>query len=1089
MSAAERPPSLTGVQELRKDALLRQVSDQSAIEDYYRQQVADWGEQQVGQTSFAGGEISSQAEGRIDLDMYRVALRRALNMQVRKQGSIQNRAGTEWLSYCGRISGQSGESFHLMPFTLSEDESYVLACDDEPGRGGFITPFRRGATPGYTSDWGPLLRPPNDIAQITTGAVTVVGLATVMTHPIHDWTDVYFNDVPVSGAPPDVRDLLNGNWFRARHTIIAGVTGAADTVDARTVRGERTRIGMTAAAIPGFLVGEYMKFTPLVGLARTDVPVGWRYLLTGNYRVVARNAGAGAEWIEIEESDRSLVTYHRDVDSRRWEDPASVATNLRVHRLNMGSLDVDVDSTLYSGMVDPGPVYEGKVTPALHIPVRVTAEQLRMAHIAQHDESLIVVGNDFIPFEVWRANTNLAADVAFEMIHFESERRFFAESGTARSPYYVRAPHGLTFTYAGGAAAGKYRYSYRVTAVHTLGTESFASEVNPTINATVGAAGAGFNITWNISNDPDIVAYNVYRYDSSTAAHLQLVASIAKGAGPTQTHVDTVALPWGTAAVDAPLFDRSPAKRVPLFDAVGDYPGAVAYSDQRLALGGTDNDPGIAWASEVGDFTNFTKTEPSLDIINDASAIKLDVSASTTIAIRALVSLSHLMAMGDAAEIRIGQPEGGALTPATISARPQSHNGSGSLQPKIVEDTLLYVQRKGSIIRDLRYNADGLAGASYGGREVSVLADHLIEGRTIVDWSYADEPNQVLYVAFSDGTACSLTYSREHRIVAFCPIVTAGTIISISVVPEGAGNGVYMAVRRKNGAVTNTWIERLREREDVDVEEAVFLDGCRVYQTTPVAVLSVAFTASQYRITFAPAHGFVTGNVADVRLARQLSAIDQLIEHEHANGQFYLDQVAGDEYRLLDPQTLLPIDTTGWEPVVGPDGTAPSLDIRNTVDAVPPSKQLIDVTDVRMLANGQVVTPTMIPATGATAALSVRFSKAIIGRPYQSVVETLPFHHAGQGRRDIGTQRRPGLLAYRLVRSAGMEFGMREDALAPRKERTAENWYEPTRLFTGVDEQLVGEFWDDESTVLVVQNQPLPLTVSGLYPGVLAGDL
>lgn len=1086
MAAPERPPSTAGVQELRKDAILRQVADQDALQDYYRQQVNDWGEAQVGQTSFAGGEISAQAEGRVDLDVYRVALRRALNMQVRKQGAIQNRSGMEWLSYCGRIAGQAGTDYHLMPFVLTEDESYVLACDDQPGRGGFITPFRRGVAPGYTADWAPITRPARDldiiVASAGPGLPTQIALVSGLTQPIHDRTDIFITGVPVVGGVP-IAPLVNDKWFAGWHRAVVG--SEADVVDARTVRGERTRIGITAGVIAGYTVGTYVRFVPRVGFTRDNVPVGWRHLLTGNFRTIVQNAGAGTEYIEIEAADRSLVTYHRDIDSRAWEDPGAVATFLRIERLEMNVILFDVDTTgTFSLTPVPGTPPYPTVTPVLHIPSRVTTADLRLAHIAQHDESLIVVGRTFIPFEVWRSDTNIGAEVSFEAVEFESERRFFATSGTARSPYYVRAPKGLTFTYSGAGVAGLLRYSYRVTAVHTLGTESFASEINPTIAAVI-AAGNGFNITWNISNDPDIVSYRVYRYDSATAAHL-LLNNPVKGAGPTQTYLDVAPSPF---AATAPLLDRSPAKRVAAFSVAGDYPGAVAYSDQRLALGGTTNDPGIALVSEVADFTNFTKTEPSLDIINDASAIKLDVSASTTIAVRALVSLSHLMAMGDAAEIRIGQPEGGALTPTSVSARPQSHNGSGSLQPKIIEDTLLYVQRKGNIIRDLRYNADGLAGASYGGREVSVLAEHLIDGRTIVDWSYADEPNQVLYIAFSDGTACSLTYSREHKIVAFCPIETAGQILSISVVPEGAGNGVYMAVRRKLGAVTRVWIERLREREDVDVEMSVFLDSCRVFLQPLIAVVSTAFTASQYRITFGASHGLVTGDIIDVRLAEQVGALDQLVPHEHANGQYRVENVAGNEFRLQDPQTLLAINTAGWVAIVGPGGTAVSLDVRETVDAMPATQQLVNVTDVGMLANGKVVTPTMIPATGATNPVGLRFSKAILGRRFRSIVETLPLHHAGQGRRQMGTQRRPGLLAYRLVRSAGMLFGMRLDALTPRKERTAEDWYEPTRLFTGVDEQLVGEYWHDEATVLVVQDEPLPLTVGGLYPGVIAGDL
>ena len=65
-----------------------------------------------------------------------------------------------------------------------------------------------------------------------------------------------------------------------------------------------------------------------------------------------------------------------------------------------------------------------------------------------------------------------------------------------------------------------------------------------------------------------------------------------------------------------------------------------------------------------------------------------------------------------------------------------------------------------------------------------------------------------------------LTYDREQQITGWQRFVTDGIILSVCVIPDGAADVVYLAVKRKNGV----FIEELQSREFGSIEDAFFVD-------------------------------------------------------------------------------------------------------------------------------------------------------------------------------------------------------------------------------------------------------------------------
>ena len=92
--------------------------------------------------------------------------------------------------------------------------------------------------------------------------------------------------------------------------------------------------------------------------------------------------------------------------------------------------------------------------------------------------------------------------------------------------------------------------------------------------------------------------------------------------------------------------------------------------------------------------------------------------------------------------------------------------------PIVIGNTIIHLQSKGGIIRDLAF---ALESDSYTGNDLTVLANHLFEGKTVKEWAYAQAPHSIVWAVLSDGTLAALTYMREHEVWGWSRHDTDGT--------------------------------------------------------------------------------------------------------------------------------------------------------------------------------------------------------------------------------------------------------------------------------------------------------------------------
>lgn len=382
------------------------------------------------------------------------------------------------------------------------------------------------------------------------------------------------------------------------------------------------------------------------------------------------------------------------------------------------------------------------------------------------------------------------------------------------------APTATSATISPGTA-GITNYAYVVTAVDANGEESIASQVGNVSNGIDISTTAG-SVSINWIGVPGAVQYNVYKALPADGNAISVGAIFGYMTSSTSlSAIDTNIVPDFTVT--------PPTHKNPF--AAGNNPATVTYDQQRKVYAGSTSAPETFWMSKPGQFKNFDSSNP----------VRPDDSITGTLVSRQVNQIKHMLSMPNGL---IMLTSGGAwqvsgigdvLSPSTVKATPQAFNGCGDVEPLTINYEILYVQQKGTIVRDLSYN---FYTNIYTGADLTILSNHLFYGFTIVDWCYAEEPFKIVWAVRSDGKLLSLTYLKEQEVFGWAVHETDGLFLSISSIPEGEEDAVYAVVQRSIGGETVKFVERMHTRLMAGPEDAFFVDCGLAYDGAATATVT-----------------------------------------------------------------------------------------------------------------------------------------------------------------------------------------------------------------------------------------------------------
>lgn len=357
-------------------------------------------------------------------------------------------------------------------------------------------------------------------------------------------------------------------------------------------------------------------------------------------------------------------------------------------------------------------------------------------------------------------------------------------------------------------------YTYVVTAVDDDGSESLASVETSITTPSLSQTG-GVRLTWDTV--PEASYYRVYKDPS-------LGTSIYGWIGDSKNNsFDDYNIAPITS--DAPPLDRQP------FTDADNKPSAVTYYQQRQVFANTYNEPQAVYTTQTNNFDSLRVSSPA----RDDDAVTFTIAARQVNEIRHMIPLDTLILLTSGGEWIVSEGQDRVLTPSTVGVRIQSYNGCSIVPPVVINSTALFVQEKGGRIRDLGYE---FSSDKYTGNDLSLMSEHLFEGRSITAMAYADEPYSIVWCVRDDGVMLGLTYQREHQVWGWHQHWTQGEFEDVAVVTEGNRDAVYVIVRRFIQGQFVRYVERLEPRESTNAANCFYVDSGLTYDGAPATVIS-----------------------------------------------------------------------------------------------------------------------------------------------------------------------------------------------------------------------------------------------------------
>lgn len=505
------------------------------------------------------------------------------------------------------------------------------------------------------------------------------------------------------------------------------------------------------------------------------------------------------------------------------------------------------------------------------------------------------------------------------------------------------------------------------------------------------------------------------------------------------------------------------------------WPEISAFYGDRLCWARTLAQPETVWATQPGQYTNFTVSSPT--VANDA--ITFSINSRKVARIQDLLPLSQLLLLTASQAWRLATGQDNPLAPDTVFLKPDFGKGARDVAGELMGELAVFVQNKGAVI--LGVTLDENLGR-YDAFELSALSDHLLKGYTITRLAWQEEPFATLWAIRSDGVLLGFTYLKEFNILAWHRHDTGDgdRFLDVCVINEGGMDTPYFLVRRTIGGSDVVYLERMHRRYDKveDSEDFFFVDCGITYDgrnTTPAKLMTLTgsgWTADSSLTLTASGVGnapFLASHVGDMVYLEILDSDDEVT----ASVKLQISSVTSTTVVTAVPTTAVPaalqaVATADW--VLAVD-TISGLDH-------------LEGCTVDVLVDGNEHPQATVVSGSIT--LDRPGGKVHVGLPIEADLETLEVNMMGAETMKDKKKTIPSV-SLLVKNTRGIKVGADADHLEEAIYRAVGDQYEIQTPANGVQKVNINSTWKNSGRVVVQQRRPLPATVLGVIPRVVTG--
>ena len=262
------------------------------------------------------------------------------------------------------------------------------------------------------------------------------------------------------------------------------------------------------------------------------------------------------------------------------------------------------------------------------------------------------------------------------------------------------------------------------------------------------------------------------------------------------------------------------------------FPRAVAFYEQRLYFAGTVGQPQTLFGSVSADFENMTPGT------NDDDAVSFTIASDQVNVIKHLLPARFLQILTTSAEFTLSGGAGNEpVSPTNVNVLRETTFGSSSIRPLRAASSTIIIQKGQEKVKEITFDdrQDGLAGV-----DLTILADHVTRGG-VSDMVWQQEPELIVWFVHTDGRLVGLTYDRANNAVGWHthPLGGSATVESITAIPSGSEDQVYLSVKRTINSATVRHIVYLKSINfGTDISDAFFLDSGLTYDGSATTTIS-----------------------------------------------------------------------------------------------------------------------------------------------------------------------------------------------------------------------------------------------------------
>lgn len=530
------------------------------------------------------------------------------------------------------------------------------------------------------------------------------------------------------------------------------------------------------------------------------------------------------------------------------------------------------------------------------------------------------------------------------------------------------------------------------------------------------------------------------------------------------------------------------------FSSTTGFPAAVTFYEDRLVFAATTLQPQTVFFSVAGSFEDF------FNGVEAADGLTFTIGSNQVNVIRHLSAGRVLLIGTSGGEFVLSSSEQSALTPTNAVIKKQASYGSADVQPVQAANVQLFVQRAKRKLRELifDFNTD-----SYQAPDLTILAEHVTQG-LLKEIAFQQEPDNIVWCVMEDGSFAGMTYRREENVVAWHDHKLGGFAGNCTVTVSDYANiavGTTLKFTKSDGTLVTFTSEA-------------------VGSSSPVS--STGFRPNTNNNTTADNIFTAINAHADFTVANPAAAVVTVEETSPSPGGF-LSVVSSDTDRLTTTNQSFPLVKN----VAVIPGTAGEdfvyLVVHRTINGV--NKIFIEFLQpfdfgtetqdaffvdagltysgsaatsisglnhlegetVQILANGAIHASKTVSSGSVTLDRSI--TKAHIGLGYKSTLQTMRIEAGGTQGTAQGKTKRIHEIVLRFFRSVGVKVGSALTELDEIPFRTTgQAMNSPIPLFNG---DKIVEFrggFEEDGFIFVVQDQALPLTITGIFPRLITFD-